>query len=406
MKYKTTALLPSAIILAILTGCGGGTDAPIASPILGTTPIAVTPSPAAPTPVAAAPGAAPAPVVTTPAPVVTTPAPVVTTPAPGETPAPIAGNPAPVPVSPPTVPTTPPTVIATPPAVTVAPNCAAFANGTYQLVSPKALTDGQLAFKVTFDAATLRTTAANGTFTQWTADASSCSFTASNATMQISKSGLGVLRSLDSNGNGVFSLIFPSQNFSLAELAGELNFISYDQEIGSPNYSVVSGTYSVSNAGEFTNGTICMFSSFCNPSSWPSQFTTNAAGGFNYKDVNGSNLRAFGFKAANGGKIFIAVRANAGGIVIAAPQQALVSYAQNLSPRAVEMSTTGSVSALANRQLIAILGDRPNDPLNGFAILNVDPDSVFTEIAIPLPNLGVSAWIRPGNKSFGFAVDR
>jgi hypothetical protein len=399
MKYKTTALLPSVIILAILAGCGGGTDAPITNPALGATPIAATPLPATPTPVAAAPGTAPAP--------------VVTTPAPGETPAPIAGNPAPVPVSPtpvpvsPTpVPSTPPPVVATSPAVTVAPNCAAFANGTYQLVSPKALTDEQLAFKVTFDAATMRTTAANGTFTQWTADASSCSFTASNATMQISKSGLGVLRSLDLNGNGVLSLIFPSQNFSLTELAGELNFISFDQEIGSPNYSVVSGTYSVSNAGEFTNGTICMFSSFCNPSSWPSQVTTNAARGFNYKDVNGSNLRAFGFKATNGGKIFIAVRANAGGIVIAAPQQALISYAQNLSPRAVEMSTTGSVSALANRQLIAIPGDRANDPLNGFAILNVDPGSVFTEIAIPLPNLGVSAWVRPGNKSFGFAVDR
>jgi hypothetical protein len=304
------------------------------------------------------------------------------------------------------VPSTPPPVAATPPAITVAPNCAAFTNGSYQLVSPKAVNDEQLASKVTFDAATMRTTAANATFTQWTADASSCSFSAPNATMQISKSGLGVLRSLDSNGNGVFSLIFPSQNFSLTELAGELNYISFDQEIGSSNYSNYSGTYTVNSAGEFINGTICMFSTSCNPSSWPSQVTANTAGGFNYKDVNNSNLRAFGFKAANGGKIFIAVRANAGGIVIAAPQQALVSYVQNLSPRAVEMSINGSVSAFANRQLLATPSDRPNDPLSGFAILNVDPASVFTEIAIPLPNLGVTAWIVPGNKSFGFAVDR
>jgi hypothetical protein len=396
MKYKTTTLLPSAIILAILAGCGGGTDAPapVANPAPAATPIAATPLPAAPNPV------------TTPPALGATPAPVVATPAPVTTPTPGAGNPSPAPVTPPPVSSTPPPVAATPPAVTVAPNCVAFANGTYQLVSPKAANDEQFAFKVTFDAATMRTTAANGAFTQWTADALSCSFSAPNATMQISKSGLGVLRSLDSTGNGVLSLIFPSQNFSLTALAGELNFISFDQEIGSPNYSVVSGTYSVNDAGEFTNGTICMFSNFCNPSSWPSQVTINAAGGFNYKDVNNSNLRAFGFKAANGGKVFIAVRANAGGIVIAAPQQALVAYAQNLSPRAVEISANGSVSSLANRQLIAIPGDRPNDPLNGFAILNVDPASVFTEIAIPLPNLGVTAWIRPGNKSFGFAVDR
>ncbi len=398
MKYNTTALLPSAIILAILAGCGGGTDAPapVANPAPAATPIAATPSP-----VASTPGA--------------TPTPVVATPAPGATPAPIAGNPSPAPApqppapstsppvaaTPPPVPSTPPPVAATPPAVTVAPNCAAFANGIYQLVSPKAANDEQLAFKVTFDAATMRTTAANGAFTQWTADALSCSFTAPNATMQISKSGLGVLRSLDSTGNGVLSLIFPSQNFSLTELAGELNFISFDQEIGSSNYSSVSGTYTVSNAGEFTNGTICMFSTFCNPSSWPTQVTINAAGGFNYKDVNNSNLRAFGFKAANGAKIFIAVRANAGGIVIAAPQQALISYVQNLNSRAGEIYTNGAVSSLANRQLIATPGDRANEPFNGFAILNTN-----TEIAIPLPTMGVIAWINPVNRSFGFAVDR
>lgn len=384
MKYKTTALLPSAIILAILAGCGGGTDAP--APAVNPAP-AATPIVATPSPVVSAPGA--------------TPTPVVATPAPGVTPSPIAGNPSPAPVAQPPAPSTPPPVAATPPAVTVAPNCAAFANGTYQLVSPKAANDELLAFKVTFDAATMRTTSTNAAFTQWTADALSCSFSAPNATMQISKSGLGVVRSLDSTGNGVLSLIFPSQNFSLTELAGELNFISFDQEIGGTNYSAVSGTYTVSNAGEFTNGTICMFSTFCNPSSWPSQITPNAAGGFNYKDVNNSNLRAFGFKAANGGKIFIAVRANAGGIVIAAPQQALISYVQNLNSRAGEIYTNGSVSSLANRQLIFTLGDRPNEPFNGFAILNTN-----TEIAIPLPTMGVIAWINPVNRSFGFAVDR
>jgi hypothetical protein len=400
MKYKTATLLPSAIVAAVLAGCGGGGDAP---PLL-TIPPSAGPAPVvAPVAATPTPGASPAPVATAPAPSSTpaapSPAPVASGPAPGPSPAPGA-TPAPAPATP-----VSPTPTSPPVAVTVAPTCAAFVNGVYQLVSPKASNDEQLASKVTFDAATLKTTAANGTSTQWTADPSACSFSAPNATLQISKSGLGVLRSVDASGNGVFNLIFPAQNFSLSELAGELNYISFDQVSGDTTYSVVAGTYLVSGTGEFLSGTICMFSTFCNPSSAPSRVTANPAGGFNYKDVNDSNLRAFGFKAADGSKIFIAVRANAGGIVIAAPRVGLNSYVQNLSPRALEINSSGVVSQLANRQLIGLGTDRPNAPFNGFAILNTDSTG-SSEIAIPLPKMGVIAWINPSDKSFGFAVDR
>jgi hypothetical protein len=241
--------------------------------------------------------------------------------------------------------------------VTTAPTCASFATGSYELLDPIGAAPSQSASRILFNAAALTTTSSSGTtsqVTQWTADATPCSFSAPNGlSLIVSQSGLGVMRM--GSGTARALVMIPVQAFSLNEFTGKFNYVSFDKVGGGTTYSTLSGFIEFSPAGAVANNEICQYSTHdvCNPSYGAiTRLTVNSAGGFDWTDSAGSVFRAFGFKGTDGTSVLLAVRLNAGGILVATPPRALTLPAPNSisSEKTIRIEEGGAAGALLSRR--------------------------------------------------------
>jgi hypothetical protein len=319
--------------------------------------------------------------------------------------------------------------------VTTAPTCVSLATGTYELLDPIGATLSQSASRIVFNAAALTTTSSSGTgaqVTQWTADATPCSFSAPNGqSLIVSQAGIGVMRTVIGTARAL--LMVPVQAFSLNELSGKFNYVSFDKVGGSTTYSTLSGFIEFSPAGAVTNNEICQYSTHdvCNPNAVSiTRFTANAAGGFDWTDSSGSVFRAFGFKGTDGTTLLIAIRINAGGIIIATPPRAIPQPMLNsvASEKIIRIDDTGTPSALLSRRYTTTAvsssggvsnytrqrqGDNVletlsvNLPAAGYLSFRPKFDSSATDyglIGLTMPGLGFSASVDTLNNALTFSV--
>jgi hypothetical protein len=314
------------------------------------------------------------------------------------------------------------------PLVTAAPTCAPLVTGTYELLDPVGATLAQSVSRTVFNAAALTTTSPTGTVTQWSADTTACSFSTSNGqSLSVSQSGIGVMRAV--NGTARALLMVPVQTFSFSELTGKFNFVSFDKVGGAPTYSTLSGFIEFSPAATVTNTEICQYSTHdvCNPTNGvATSLTVNSTGGFDWTDSAGSAFRAFGFKGADGTKLLLAVRLNAGGIMIATPPRALLTPVVNsiTSDKAIRIDESGASGALLSRRYTTtaigvtnFTRQRQSDsvfetlsvnlPAPGFLSIKPRGDASpgdFGLIGLSMPGLGLSASIDTISNALTFSI--
>jgi hypothetical protein len=321
-------------------------------------------------------------------------------------------------------PLTPPVV----PLITSAPTCAALKNGAYELIDAVGNNAAESVARVSFDAPSMAIT--NGSsVTNWTADTTACSFTApAGKSLVVSQSGIGFLRTLNASAKSIVQVMIPVQSFALADLAGRFNYLTLDRITGETTYNTNSGFFRFTAAGAFDTAWICRYGGAdedtCNFASIPSGFSPNANGGFNAFDVNGEPLRIFGFKGADGTKVLFMVRLNAGGLIVATPDTALVRPLINAvsSERRVDILSNGQSSQWTNLAytvtgLSAIDANRFtrqrtsdslfeeiqfNSPSAGIAVRQ--PDANYGNISLPMSRLGFTAILDTVNNSLGFSV--
>jgi hypothetical protein len=315
--------------------------------------------------------------------------------------------------------------------VTAAPTCAALVTGTYELLDPIGATLSQSASRTVFNAAALTTTnsaGASAQMTQWTADSTPCSFSAPNGqSLAVSQSGIGVLRT--ANGASKALLMIPVQAFSLSELNGKFNFVSFDKVGGTSTYSTLSGFIEFSPAGNVMNTEICQYSTHdvCNPTNGvATSLAVNSTGGFDWTDSAGSVFRAFGFKGTDGTKLLLAVRLNAGGIMIATPPRALPTPLVNsiTADKAIRIDENAAPGALLSRRYTTtavgvtnFTRQRQSDsvfetlsfnlPASGFLSIKPKGDASpgdFGLIGLSMPGLGLSASIDTISNALTFSI--
>jgi hypothetical protein len=178
-----------------------------------------------------------------------------------------------------------------------------------------------------------------------------CMFTAPGAfglepdTLLVSKSGMGVLRSLLSTGQPRTRYLIPDQNLLLSELAGSWNFIEYWPDEVTHFYAPGAGTTTFDANGNFTDILECTGLGTCVPGeSNAGSLQVLEAGGFG---VAGSaeGTRAFAFKTASGQLSMFIVNPTVGGFIAASKQVPLTLPTMNDTSRIWEVTVLSDVFA-------------------------------------------------------------
>lgn len=211
-----------------------------------------------------------------------------------------------------------------------ASHCASLRSGPYVILNP-AEDAARWVQQVTIDAATLtaRTAGVNGAADVVSAPAvpvadKPCHFRTSNGQEDfvVSTSGVIVNRYLAQDGSNVARLAvgMPKQTIAAAELAGTWNTVEFGPADGGAlvnSYAVVT----IDNTGSTISVVDCKYLRPCGGTS-SVRIAANAAGGFDVTVADGSVMRLFAYKAANGNLMFAGIGAD-GNVVVGTRQTAL-----------------------------------------------------------------------------------
>lgn len=142
-------------------------------------------------------------------------------------------------------------------------------------------------------------------------------------TLLVSKSGMGVLRSLSSTGQPRTRYLIPEQKLPLNELAGTWNLLEYWPDDTTHVYSPGAGTTTFDANGNFTDILECAGLGACAPGESNSgSLEVLAAGGFGVVGSSEGTV-AFAFKTASGQVSMFLVNPTIGGFVVGTKQAAL-----------------------------------------------------------------------------------
>lgn len=328
-----------------------------------------------------------------------------------------------------------------------AASCASLRSGTYRAIFAYEVAgaDG-VSVLVDIDATALTAT----TPLEPTPDAltpvagSPCMFTApgdfgpASDTLLVSKSGMGVLRSLSSTGQPRTRYVIPEQTLPLSELAGTWNLLEYWPDDTTGVYSPGAGTATFDTTGNFTDLLECAGLGACVPGeSNAGSLEVRAAGGFGVVGSSEGTV-AFAFKTASGQLSMFIVNPTIGGVIVATKQAALsppaVGAVSNFwdftigsngfaSPALLNVTTTvksaDAVAGTYTRERASdgrIDGFTINKPRNGLRYrpagsspTNTGGSVNFQEILVlPLADTGVTFYtsVAPTENFFGVSVDR
>jgi hypothetical protein len=145
-------------------------------------------------------------------------------------------------------------------------------------------------------------------------------------TALVSSGGMIVTRSPSVTGPIRTSFVVPAQEYTLSQLAGTWNFITYDRTYQTPTEALQAhnGSVVIDGSGHFTSGTVCVGLT-CVPataSDLPATLTVDPAGGFDAADDVAPD-RIFVTAADNGVKTMFVLLPGEGGLVVLTEQRSL-----------------------------------------------------------------------------------
>lgn len=196
--------------------------------------------------------------------------------------------------------------------------CSALRSGTYRLVIPQIGAAGSLGNestgKATIDAGTLQVTFADNTSRTLVPMAgSACRFTdAAGADIVVSQAGVLLFKNAD-----VLSGIgFPEQALTLADLAGDWNWLGYDRSEITQPLAPVAATGTISSTASLTVTTSCVDAKTCTATSKTLSLTVNAAGGFDVNFSATDKSRLFAYRAGGGEMIMVGTGADGTHVIL------------------------------------------------------------------------------------------
>ncbi len=217
-----------------------------------------------------------------------------------------------------------------------ATTCASLRSGLYRSLEPHESTDDRasLGARLTIDATVMTATESpdgDGTVTPLNPVAGApCSYTYATdygmGTALVSSGGMIVTRSPSVTGPIRTSFVVPAQEYTLSQLAGTWNFITYDRTYQTPTEALQAhnGSVVIDGSGHFTSGTVCVGLT-CVPataSDLPATLTVDPAGGFDAADDVAPD-RIFVTAADNGVKTMFVLLPGEGGLVVLTEQRSL-----------------------------------------------------------------------------------
>jgi hypothetical protein len=324
--------------------------------------------------------------------------------------------------------------------------CASLRSGKYRaILAFQAVGAGSASVLLDIDAAALTSVSAfNPTPVALTPVADEpCMFTSialfesASDTLLVSKSGMGVLRSLSSTGQMRTRYLIPEQILPLSELAGNWNLLEYWPDDITRVYAPGAGTITFDANGNFTDILECTGLGSCVPGeSNPGSLQVLEAGGFGAVGSTEGTV-AFAFKTASGQMSIFLVNPTIGGFIVGTKQAALslpaVGDVSNLwnftigsnsfaSALSAQNLTVGAVDAVAGSYSRVQASDGRidsftiNSPRNGLRYraagsspVNGVGTATFNEIiAMPLADTGILFYtsVNAADNFFGISVGK
>jgi hypothetical protein len=330
-----------------------------------------------------------------------------------------------------------------------AASCAGLRSGTYRAIiayEPVNLALEPASFLVNIDAVAL--TAISPVFspdpvTLTPVAGQPCMFTSpgdfgpDSDTLLVSKSGMGVLRSLSSTGQPRTRYLIPEQNLPLSELAGNWNLLEYWPDDITHVYAPGAGTTTFDANGNFTDILECAGLGSCVPGeSNPGSLQVLEAGGFGVVGSTEGTV-VFAFKTASGQMSIFLVNPTIGGFTVGTKQAALSlpavgdvsnlwnftigsnSFASALSAQVLTVSAVDAVAGSYSRTQASdgrIDSFTINSPRNGLRYraagsspVNGGGTVAFNEIiTMPLADTGILFYtsVNPADNFFGISVGK